>query len=123
MGEKHLLGLLLHRLTIFNFVVKTMIWSFNHWPWNRPSIEILRKEFKVWTEVKLDSAVWLIGKSIHRSSRIIATTIKILESYSLAYTIFEERYLTTCTENKIFLQKIIIDLYMYSIQQQNIPTL
>lgn len=101
------LGFLLVRLFIFNFIVKTKIRNFTHWPGNWPFIEILRKTLKVGTKVELHRAVWFIGESKHWSSRIVTTTVKILESYTLAYAIFKEWYLTSCTQNRTFETKLI----------------
>ena len=92
--------------SIFNSVIKPMIRNFNHGPRHWTSIEVLWKEFKIRAKVELDYTIWLIWKSIHWGSWVVATTIQILESNPLADPIFEERYLTSCTDDALFAHKV-----------------
>jgi hypothetical protein len=83
-----------------------MVRNFNHGPRHWTSIEVLWKEFKIRAKVELDYTIWLIWKSIHWGSWVVATTIQILESNPLADPIFEERYLTSCTDGALFAHKV-----------------
>lgn len=82
--------------TIHNSIVVAVIRNFNHGQRNRAVTKVFWEELKIGAKVELDNAVRLIGKSIHRSSWIVATAKQILESNSLTFPVFEERYLTSC---------------------------